>query len=211
MSVTIIIPILKIDKQLLHLLDELPEDVIIVNGGHETYSLKDRNIINTNPGRGLQFKSGAQFAKGEWLFFLHADSKLKMEWMQVLAEHMDNHPDKAFAFRLRFDDQGFFPRLLEYWVRFRSSAFALPYGDQGLFISRTLYDEVGGFNDMSLMEDVDIVRRIGRNRLRVGSHELITSAEKYNKYGYLFRMIRNGFCLLLFKIGVDPAIIKKIY
>jgi hypothetical protein len=100
---------------------------------------------------------------------------------------------------------------LEYWVRFRSSAFALPYGDQGLFISRTLYDEVGGFNDMSLMEDVDIVRRIGRNRLRVGSHELITSAEKYNKYGYLFRMIRNGFCLLLFKIGVDPAIIKKIY
>jgi glycosyltransferase involved in cell wall biosynthesis len=211
MSVTIIIPILKIDKRLLHLLDELPEDVIIVNGGHETYSLKDRNIINTNPGRGLQFKSGAQFAKGEWLFFLHGDSKLKMEWMQVLAEHMDNHPDKAFAFRLRFDDQGFFPRLLEYWVRFRSSAFALPYGDQGLFISRTLYDEVGGFNDMSLMEDVDIVRRIGRNRLRVGSHELITSAEKYNKYGYLFRMIRNGFCLLLFKIGVDPAIIKKIY
>lgn len=211
MSVTIIIPILKIDKQLLHLLDELPEDVIIVNGGHETYSLKDRNIINTNPGRGLQFKSGAQFAKGEWLFFLHGDSKLKMEWMQVLAEHMDNHPDKAFAFRLRFDDQGFFPRLLEYWVRFRSSAFALPYGDQGLFISRTLYDEVGGFNDMPLMEDVDIVRRIGRNRLRVGSHELITSAEKYNKYGYLFRMIRNGFCLLLFKIGVDPAIIKKIY
>ena len=211
MSVTIIIPILKIDKQLLHLLDELPEDVIIVNGGHETYSLKDRNIINTNPGRGLQFKSGAQFAKGEWLFFLHGDSKLKMEWMQVLAEHMDNHPDKACAFRLRFDDQGFFPRLLEYWVRFRSSAFALPYGDQGLFISRTLYDEVGGFNDMPLMEDVDIVRRIGRNRLRVGSHELITSAEKYNKYGYLFRMIRNGFCLLLFKIGVDPAIIKKIY
>ena len=211
MSVTIIIPTLKIDEQLLHLLDELPEDVIIVNGGHETYSLKDHNIINTNPGRGLQFKSGAPFAKGDWLFFLHADSKLKKGWMQVLAEHMENHPNKAFAFRLRFDDQGFFPRLLEYWVRFRSSAFALPYGDQGLFISRTLYDEVGGFNDMPLMEDVDIVRRIGRNRLRVGSHELITSAEKYNKYGYLFRMIRNGFCLLLYKVGVDPVTIKKIY
>lgn len=211
MSVTVIIPTLKIDDDLAQLLEVLPDDVIIVNGGHETYSFKERMIINTNPGRGLQLKSGAQFAKGDWLFFLHADSKLQEGWMAVLADHMENHPNKAFSFRLRFDDQGFFPRLLEYWVSFRSSAFALPYGDQGLFISRALYDEIGGYNDMPLMEDVDIVRRIGRNRLRTGLHELITSAEKYNQYGYLFRMIRNGFCLLLYKIGVDPATIKKIY
>lgn len=211
MSVTIIIPTLKIDDELALLLDTLPDDVIIVNGGHETYSLKERNIINTNPGRGLQLITGAQFATGDWYFFLHADSQLKKGWMQVLADHIENHPDKAFAFRLRFDDQGFFPRLLEYWVRFRSWAFALPYGDQGLLISKEHYNEVGGYNDMPLMEDVDMIRRVGRDRLIVGSHEIITSAEKYNKYGYLFRMVRNGFCLLLYKLGVDPATIKKIY
>lgn len=211
MTVTVIIPTLKIDDELAFLLDALPDDVIIVNGGHETYSFKDHNVINTNPGRGLQLKTGAQFAKGDWFFFLHADSKLKKDWMSVLADHIKTHPDKAFAFRLRFDDQGFFPRLLEYWVRFRCWAFALPYGDQGLLISRDLYTEVGGFNDMPLMEDVDIVSRIGRQRLRVGSYELTTSAEKYNKYGYLPRMFRNGFCLLLYKLGVDPATIKKIY
>ncbi|MCC3860019.1 glycosyltransferase [Pseudemcibacter aquimaris] len=211
MSITIIIPTLKIDADLERLLDVLPDDVIIVNGGHETYSFKDRNVINTNPGRGLQLASGARFAKGDWLFFLHADSQLKRGWMQEMADHMENHPDKAFAFRLRFDDDGFFPRLLEYWVRFRCWAFAMPYGDQGLFISRELYDEIGGYNDMPLMEDVDIIKRIGRSRLRVSDHEIITSAEKYNKYGYIIRMFRNGFCLALYKLGVDPATIKKIY
>lgn len=211
MSITIIIPTLKMDDDLERLLDQLPDDVIIVNGGTQTYSLSKHNIINCNPGRGLQLKTGAQFAKGDWLFFLHADSKLTRGWMQELVRHMETHASKAFAFRLQFDDQGFFPRLLEYWVRIRCWAFALSYGDQGLFISRTLYDQVGGYHEMPLMEDVDIIKRIGRARLRVGEHAIITSAEKYNKHGYLFRMIRNGFCLLLYKLGVNPATIKKFY
>lgn len=211
MSITIIIPTLKLGEDLERLLDGLPDDVIIVNGGRETYSFKDRIIINTNPGRGLQLKSGAQFATGDWVFFLHADSTLTKGWMKTLADHTENDPDKAMAFRLRFDDDGFFPRLLEYWVRFRCWAFALPYGDQGLLISRGLYDEIGGYNDMPLMEDVDIIKRIGRARLKISDHVIITSAEKYNKYGYILRMFRNGFCLLLYKLGIDPATIKKIY
>lgn len=211
MSITIIIPTLRVDEALESLLEQLPRDVIVVNGGPETYSFKDRNIINCNPGRGLQLKTGAQFAKGEWLFFLHADSELSTGWWNVLEQHMKSDADKALAFRLRFDDDGFFARLLEHWVRFRCWLFALPYGDQGLFISRDLYDAVGGYSDMPLMEDVDIIKRIGRARLKMSAHVMTTSAEKYNKYGYLIRMVRNGFCLLLYKLGVDPATIKKIY
>ncbi len=215
MKLSIIIPTLKIDDRLERLVMSIPQElrerVIIVNGGPETYSFKKLNLINSNPGRGLQLATGANFASGEWLFFLHGDSQLPKSWLKVLAKHVDHDPDKAFTFRLRFDDQGFFPRLLEYWVRFRCFAFALPYGDQGLFISKDLYDDIGGYKDMPLMEDVDIIKRIGRARLIVGSDEVITSAEKYNKYGYLLRMIWNGFCLLLYKLGVDPATIKKIY
>ncbi|MBT5766639.1 glycosyltransferase family 2 protein [Emcibacteraceae bacterium] len=215
MKLSIIIPTLKIDDRLERLVMSIPQElrerVIIVNGGPETYSFKELNLINSNPGRGLQLATGANFASGEWLFFLHGDSQLPKSWLKVLAKHVDHDPDKAFTFRLRFDDQGFFPRLLEYWVRFRCFAFALPYGDQGLFISKDLYDDIGGYKDMPLMEDVDIIKRIGRARLIVGSDEVITSAEKYNKYGYLLRMIWNGFCLLLYKLGVDPATIKKIY
>lgn len=215
MKLSIIIPTLKIDDRLERLVMSIPQElrerVIIVNGGPETYSFKELNLINSNPGRGLQLATGANFASGEWLFFLHGDSQLPKSWLKVLAKHVDHDPDKAFTFRLRFDDQGFFPRLLEYWVRFRCFAFALPYGDQGLFISKDLYDDIGGYKDMPLMEDVDIIKRIGRARLIVGSDEVITSAEKYNKYGYLLRMIWNGFCLLLYKLGVDPATIKKVY
>ena len=212
MSITVIIPTLKMDEELFRLLYVMPKDVIIVNGGSETHNFNDKFfIINTNPGRGLQLKSGATFATGDWLLFLHVDSKMTTKWWDTLQKHMKNEPEKALAFRLKFDDQGFFPRLLEHWVRFRCWAFALPYGDQGLFISRKLYDEIGGYNDMPLMEDVDIIKRIGKKRLTMSDQAIITSAEKYNKYGYLFRMIRNGFCLLLYKLGVDPAIIKKIY
>lgn len=215
MKLSIIIPTLKFDDRLERLIMSIPQElrerVIIVNGGPETYSFKELNVINSNPGRGLQLATGANFASGEWLFFLHGDSQLPKSWLKVLAKHVEHDPDKAFTFRLRFDDQGFFPRLLEYWVWFRCFAFALPYGDQGLFISRDLYDDIGGYKDMPLMEDVDIIKRIGRARLIVGSDEVITSAEKYNKYGYLLRMIWNGFCLLLYKLGVDPATIKKIY
>ena len=215
MKLSIIIPTLKFDDRLERLVMSIPQElrerVIIVNGGPETYSFKELNVINSNPGRGLQLATGANFASGEWLFFLHGDSQLPKSWLKVLAKHVEHDPDKAFTFRLRFDDQGFFPRLLEYWIRFRCFAFALPYGDQGLFISRDLYDDIGGYKDMPLMEDVDIIKRIGSARLIVGSDEVITSAEKYNKYGYLLRMIWNGFCLLLYKLGVDPATIKKIY
>ena len=211
MAITVIIPTLKIDEELRQLLKVLPKDVIIVNGGTDTYSIAEYNIINTNPGRGYQMAAGANFAKGEWLYFLHGDSKLTTGWWEELQKHMKNEPKKAMAFRLKFDDDGFFPRLLEKWVRFRCWAFALPYGDQGLFISRELYDEIGGYSDMPLMEDVDIVKRIGRTQLKMSDHVIITSAEKYNKYGYLFRMLQNGFCLLLYKLGVTPITIKKFY
>ncbi|MBT5186690.1 MAG: glycosyl transferase, partial [Kordiimonadaceae bacterium] len=143
--ITIIIPTLKIDDQLERLLKTLPNDVIIVNGGLETYSFAEYNIINSNPGRGLQLKTGAIFAKGDWLFFLHGDSVLCKGWIDTLQRHTEDQPEKAMAFRLRFNDDGFFPRLLEHWVRFRCWAFALPYGDQGLLISRSLYDQVGGY------------------------------------------------------------------
>ncbi|MBT6329832.1 MAG: glycosyltransferase, partial [Kordiimonadaceae bacterium] len=169
------------------------------------------NIINSNPGRGLQLKTGAKFSIGDWLFFLHGDSVLTKGWLDTLQDHIKNNADKALVFRLKFDDNGFFPRLLEYWVRFRCRVFALPYGDQGLFISRKLYDEVGGYNEMPLMEDVDIIKRIGKPRLKCSKQVIITSADKYNKYGYLFRMIRNGYCLLLYKLGVAPETIKKFY
>ena len=88
---------------------------------------------------------------------------------------------------------------------------ALPYGDQGLLIARRLYDAVGGFAPLPLMEDVDLVRRLGRRRLaRIGAR-CVASAGRYRRDGYLCRSLRNLMCLSLYLAGVSPARIVRLY
>jgi hypothetical protein len=87
----------------------------------------------------------------------------------------------------------------------------LPYGDQGLLMSRRHYDEIGGYRPLPLMEDVDIVRRIGGARLRSLSIPALTSAERWLKYGWLRRSARNLSCLLLYGLGMPPARIASFY
>jgi len=89
--------------------------------------------------------------------------------------------------------------------------FGLPYGDQGLLISRRLYDEVGGYRPLALMEDVDLVRRIGRHRLRRLDATALTSAERWRRDGWLRRSGRNLVCLALYALGVAPGHIARAY
>ena len=113
-------------------------------------------------GRGAQLIAGARRSSGDWLLFLHADTRLETGWSRVVAAHM-NEPaavESPAAFRLRLDDAAPEARRIERLANWRSRRFALPYGDQGLLISRRLYDEVGGYRSLPLMEDVDLVRRL---------------------------------------------------
>ncbi|MEQ8195811.1 MAG: glycosyl transferase family 2, partial [Rhodospirillales bacterium] len=87
----------------------------------------------------------------------------------------------------------------------------LPYGDQGLLISRGFYDSLGGFKPLPLMEDVDLIRRIGRKRIDVLPVAAITSAERYRRGGYIARPLRNLFCLMLYFLGVVPEKIERFY
>jgi len=100
---------------------------------------------------------------------------------------------------------------LEFIVKLRCIFFALPYGDQGILISRQLYEEIGGFKPLVLMEDVDIVRRIGRSRLHYFQTKAITSADRYKRDGYLARVARNAKCLTLWFVGVSPEKILEKY
>jgi hypothetical protein len=88
---------------------------------------------------------------------------------------------------------------------------ALPYGDQGLLISRRLYDAVGGYRPMPLMEDVDLVRRLGRARLHPLGASMLASARRYRRDGYWRRPLRNLCCLALYFAGVPPRVIARMY
>ena len=170
-------------------------------------------VVDASRGRGSQLAAGAAAASGGWLLFLHADCRLGVGWETVVRAFIAE-PDAAgragyFAFAL--DDPSRAARRLERLVRWRCSLLALPYGDQGLLISRRLYEAVGGFAAVPLMEDVDLVRRLGRRRLAPLPVPLYSSARRYLGEGYIRRPLRNLFCLSLYFAGVKPRRIARLY
>jgi hypothetical protein len=120
-------------------------------------------------------------------------------------------PDRAFHFRFALDDAAPAARRLERAVAWRCRALALPYGDQGLLIHRDLLAAVGGMRPLPLMEDVDLVRRLGRAKLGALDVAALTSAERWRQGGYLARSARNLLCLSLWFLGVPPHRIARIY
>jgi rSAM/selenodomain-associated transferase 2 len=201
--------------------DGLVKEVIIVDGGSsdETARVVDiagATLLRSATGRGTQLAAGAKAAKFSWLLFLHADTVLTPGWEREAAAFMERidsgrRPPGAAAFRFALDDSGAKPRILEKLVALRSALFGLPYGDQGLLMPSMLYREVGGYQPIPLMEDVDLVRRIGWRRLTLFRAEAVTSAERYRRTGYVARSLRNFACLAMFFVRVPPRVIARFY
>ena len=147
------------------------------------------------PGRGRQLADGAMAARSPWVLFLHADTRLAAGWERTARELMadEGAQGRAAAFSFALDDPSIAARVLEWLVRWRCRIAALPYGDQGLLMSRKLYDEIGGYRPMPLMEDVDVVRRIGSGRLVILPAKAVTSPARFRREGYVRRGVRNLF------------------
>jgi rSAM/selenodomain-associated transferase 2 len=191
-------------------------EIVVADGGSRDGSVHiaeeaGARVIETPRGRGTQLAAGAAAATAEWLLFLHADCRPLPGWEAAVAGFIAAGVEKAGYFDLRLDDPAPAARRLERIVAWRCRILALPYGDQGLLISRALYDAVGGYAAMPLMEDVDIAGRLGRARLQPLCATMLASARRYRRDGYWLRMTRNLFCLSLYFGGVAPARIAKIY
>ena len=169
--------------------------------------------ISAARGRGAQLAAGADAASAEWRLFLHADTVLADGW-HTEAEGFCADPAnrrRAAVFRFALADDAPAARRLEKIVAWRTRALGLPYGDQGLLISREFYRALGGYRILPLMEDVDLVRRVGRRRLHMFDSPAITSAERYLGVGYVPRSARNLMCLLLYFLHVPPRLIARLY
>ena len=192
------------------------DEVIVVDGGStdDSAAIAKRmgaHVLSAPRGRGTQLRAGGEAARGDWLLFLHADTLLATCWCKAVATHVATAPGCAGHFDLRLDDHAWQARVIERGVAMRVRLLALPYGDQGLLISRRLYEEVGGFHPLALMEDVDLVRRIGRRRLRHLDATALTSAVRWRRDGWLRRSGRNLACLALFGLGVASTRIARFY
>ncbi len=194
------------------------DEIIVVDGGSRdgTAALARKlgaRVIEAAPGRGGQLAAGAAAATADWLLFLHADTVLSPGWRAVVDAHLSSPraAERAACFGFALDDDSAQARRLERWVALRVAVLALPYGDQGLLIHRALYDRVGGYRPLPLMEDVDLVRRLGRRRLTVLDARAVTSARRWRQDGWLRRSARNLLCLALFYLGVPAERIARLY
>lgn len=182
--------------------------LVVSDGGSEdgTLALADALgavVVSGPAGRGGQIRRGVAAADTDWVLILRADTWPAGDWVAALTAHLAKHPDKAGYFHLRFRAEGIAPRLVEGWANLRSRLFKLPYGDQGLVISRHVMAEVGGMPDLPIMEDVALARAL-RHRLRPLPALALTSAERYQRAGWLRRGSRNLLTLLRYLAGASP-------
>ena len=215
---SVVIPTLNAEADLPACLDRLQgaDEIVVVDGGSTdaTAAIAERagaRLIVAPSGRGTQLKAGAEAAKGDWLLFLHADTVPGRRWREAVATHQRRSSARAACFRFRLADKAWQARAIERAVAARVALLSMPYGDQGLLISRRLYREVGGFRDLPLMEDVDLARRLGRRRLALLDEDAFTSPDRWRRDGWFRRSARNLVCVTLYRLGVAPERIVRLY
>ena len=199
-------------------LGPLGAEIIVASAGLSKSAIEvchtyGAQIIDAPKGRGLQMIEGAKASSQPWLMFLHADSILQKGSGSLAAVFMVDplNDGRAGYYRLAYDEDNSGARRIARLANWRAKTFGLPYGDQAMLISRQLYDGVGGFAALPLMEDVDLVRRLGRHRLVQMNGIIETSAERYAQDGYWLRPIRNLLCLTLYFCRVPNAWLRRLY
>jgi len=190
-------------------------EVIVVDGGSldRTTSMAEAagaSVLGSIACRGRQLDVGAREATGEWLVFLHGDTRLEPGWSAALRELGDDVAGGAFRFAVDSPKAAF--RFIEAAVALRCRAFGLPYGDQAIFARRQAYGDVGGFPHFPLMEDVAFVRRLRRaGRLSFPAPRAFTSPRRWERRGLVRTTARNWMIVGLYAAGWPPGRLARLY
>ena len=186
-------------------------EVIVVDGGSEddtaeTARRLGARVITAPRGRASQMNAGAAASRGQILLFLHADTRLPFAWVDQINTVLDKRQVVAGAFRLAFDAVGPALGLIEHATNLRSWLLDLPYGDQAFFVPRAVFDKVGGYRDLPVMEDYDLIRRLRRlGRIGIAPSAVITSARRWLHSGTLRTTLVHQLMILGWHIGVSPG------
>lgn len=219
---SVVIPALEEERAIGALLGDLralavPYEVIVADGGSTDATVaiargQGALVVQAPAGRGSQLRAGAARARAGVLCFLHADVRLELSAVAALEIAVRHASQAALVFDLRIDAPGVAFRLIELAVGARTRALRLPYGDQGLVVSRVAYDAAGGYPDEPLLEDVALIRALRRVvPIRVLPASLTVSARRWQREGIAARTMRNWILLARYLGGAAPATLARAY
>ena len=202
-KISIIIPTINEASNLPLLLSDLSSiqkegEIIIVDSGSEDKTIDIANIYGAKVfrskerNRGLQLDIGAKNSKGEWLIFLHADTRLTHDWFKKINSFLKGNKNIIYYFEFKINHKKIIYRVLEILVNIRSKFFKQPYGDQGLIIHRTIYFKNNGFRNIPLMEDVDFLMRLNQKKdLKQLNFPIFISSRKWERTNIFLQAIKN--------------------
>ncbi len=196
-------------------LDQL--EVIVVDGGSQDDTARlaaalGAKVIQTKPGKAIQMNAGASAASGEVLVFLHADTRMPKNFNRQILAALDQNGVVAGAFRLHIDPVAPGIRFIEQVANLRSRYFKIPYGDQALFMKKALFQKVGGFAEVPIMEDFILVRRLKRiGKIIILPQSVITSPRRWIHMGVLRTWLINQLIFIAYYLGISPDRLSRWY
>lgn len=219
---SIIIPVLNeatiIQSILSRLPDNLATEIIVVDGGSQdnTFELAQgagvKVIVSPQQGRANQMNVGAAIATGDILLFLHADTQLPSDYLDLVKATLAQPKAIAGAFELGINDENKSLRWVEKMVKWRSRWFSLPYGDQAIFLPKAVFTKVGGFADLPIMEDFEFIQRLKRQgKIAIAPAAVLTSSRRWQKLGVLKTTLINQLVILGYYLGVSPQQLRRFY
>ena len=219
---SIIIPVLNegaiIEKTLLALQGNSDVEIIVVDGGSVDQTITLANQIGvkvitvSGSGRAAQMNGGAAIAKGDILLFLHADTLLPPNYQEIVKKIIYQQNAIAGAFELAIDGKEQSLRLVETLVKMRSRWFSLPYGDQAIFLTKKVFEDLGGFPELPIMEDFEFVQRLKRQgKIAIAPVSVITSSRRWQKLGVFKTTLINQLIILGYYLGISPTKLKNFY
>jgi rSAM/selenodomain-associated transferase 2 len=224
-SFSIIIPVLHesstINRAIDHinaLSSDFEVEIIVIDGDAEEstiHTITDRNVTKmvSQKGRGRQMNTGASRAQGDVLLFLHTDTRLPENAFAFIADVVERREYAGGAFDLGIKSNRWVFRLIEKSVSLRTRITRIPYGDQAIFVRREFFNRINGFQEIPLMEDVDLMRRIRKSghKIYIIPEKVKTSPRRWEQEGVLYCTLRNWAITILYLLGAKPASLVKYY
>jgi rSAM/selenodomain-associated transferase 2 len=222
---SIIIPVLHESEIINTLLEKLKQiatdeafEIIVVDGSPALDTLQvitDKTIIKRScqQGRGRQMNAGAAHATGDILVFLHADTFLPTNALSVIKETLENKQLVGGAFTLRIQSSNPLLRMIAAFSTFRSQITRAPYGDQVLFLRKSYFEALGGYSDIPLMEDIELMRRIKKKKgeIIILPTPVITSDRRWKQEGLFYTGLRDILIIFLYGCGTPAEKLAKFY